>query len=204
MKSVHDIEFKQYGRVLDVDTAEFVATMKAKEAIKEGVVYEPSDADLEALPLFKQMQDEVYGGLEVEFGFCSGYNNKLNAVEYHRSSEIDIAATDLILMLGRQQDIDYTNNTYETKNIECFFVPAGTAVELYATTLHYAPCHVNEAGFQCVVVLPKGTNTELTFDTAAEGEDKLLTAKNKWLIAHEEAAIEGAFNGLKGENVGID
>ena len=48
MKSVHDIEFKQYGRVLDVDTAEFVATMKAKEAIKEGVVYEPSDADLEA------------------------------------------------------------------------------------------------------------------------------------------------------------
>ena len=36
MKSVHDIEFKQYGRVLDVDTAEFVATMKAKEAIKEG------------------------------------------------------------------------------------------------------------------------------------------------------------------------
>ena len=45
MKSVHDIEFKQYGRVLDVDTAEFVATMKAKEAIKEGVVYEPSDAD---------------------------------------------------------------------------------------------------------------------------------------------------------------
>lgn len=70
MKSVHDIEFKQYGRVLDVDTAEFVATMKAKEAIKEGVVYEPSDADLEALPLFKQMQDEVYGGLEVEFGFA--------------------------------------------------------------------------------------------------------------------------------------
>ena len=87
MKSVHDIEFKQYGRVLDVNTAEFVATMKAKEAIKEGVVYEPSDTDLEALPLFKQMQDEVYGGLEVEFGFCSGYNNKLNAVEYHRSSD---------------------------------------------------------------------------------------------------------------------
>ena len=33
---------------------------------------------------------------------------------------------------------------------------------------------------------------------------KYHTAKNKWLIAHEEAAIEGAFNGLKGENVGID
>lgn len=34
-------------------------------------------------------------------------------------------------------------------------------------------------------------------------EDGLLTAKNKWLIAHEEAAIEGAFNGLKGKNIQI-
>ena len=38
----------------------------------------------------------------------------------------------------------------------------------------------------------------------AEGkmpEDGLLTAKNKWLIAHEEAGIEGAFCGLQGENI---
>lgn len=40
----------------------------------------------------------------------------------------------------------------------------------------------------------------------AEGkmpEDGLLTAKNKWLIAHEEAEIEGAFNGLCGVNVTV-
>ena len=203
MKSVHDIEFKQYGRVLDVDTAEFVATMKAKEAIKEGVVYEPSDADLEALPLFKQMQDEVYGGLEVEFGFCSGYNNKLNAVEYHRSSEINVAVTDLVLLIGSQQDIT-DDFTYDTSKIEAFLVPAGTGIEVYATTLHYAPCNVQDGGFQCVVVLPAGTNTDLTFETAKTGEDSLLTAKNKWLIAHEDAAIEGAVNGLRGENISID
>ena len=203
MKNVHDIEFKQYGRVLDVDTAEFVATMKAKEAIKEGVVYEPSDADLEALPLFKQMQDEVYGGLEVEFGFCSGYNNKLNAVEYHRSSEINVAVTDLVLLIGSQQDIT-DDFTYDTSKIEAFLVPAGTGIEVYATTLHYAPCNVQDGGFQCVVVLPAGTNTDLTFETAKTGEDSLLTAKNKWLIAHEDAAIEGAVNGLRGENITID
>ena len=34
-----------------------------------------------------------------------------------------------------------------------------------------------------------------------KGEDRLMTAKNKWLIAHEEAKIAGAFNGLKGENI---
>ena len=203
MKSVTDKEFKQYGRVLDIDTADFVQAMLAKEPIKEGVVYEPSDEVLEKLPLYKQMQDEVFGGMEVEIGFCSGYNNKLNAVEYHRSSEIDIAATDLVLMLGRQQDIDYSNNTYETKNVELFFVPKGTAVELYATTLHYAPCRENNEEFRCGVVLPKGTNLPLKVKPVEnKGENQLLFAANKWLIGHAESGVDkdGGFIGLVGEN----
>lgn len=202
MKSVNDAEFKQYGRVLDVDTADFVQTMLAKDTIKEGVVYEPSDEALEKLPLFKQMKDEVFGGMDVEFGFCSGRNEKLNAVEYHRSSEIDIAATDLVLMLGRQQDIDYSSNTYETKNIELFFVPKGTAVELYATTLHYAPCRENNEEFRCGVVLPKGTNLPLQVKPESKGENQLLFAVNKWLIGHSESGVDkdGGFIGLVGEN----
>ena len=104
---------------------------------------------------------------------------------------------------GHQQDIE-PDHTYDTSKIEAFLVPAGTGIEVYATTLHYAPCHVNEGGFQCVVVLPKGTNTDLTFQTEKTGEDSLMTAKNKWLIAHEDAKIAGAFNGLKGENITID
>lgn len=203
MKSVNDAEFKQYGRVLDVDTADFVQTMLAKDTIKEGVVYEPSDEALEKLPLFKQMKDEVFGGMDVEFGFCSGRNEKLNAVEYHRSSEIDIAATDLVLMLGRQQDIDYGSNTYETKNIELFFVPKGTAVELYATTLHYAPCRENNEEFRCGVVLPKGTNLPLQVKLESKGENQLLFAVNKWLIGHSESGVDkdGGFIGLVGENI---
>lgn len=202
MKSVNDAEFKQYGRVLDVDTADFVQTMLAKDTIKEGVVYEPSDEALEKLPLFKQMKDEVFGGMDVEFGFCSGRNEKLNAVEYHRSSEIDIAATDLVLMLGCQQDIDYGSNTYETKNIELFFVPKGTAVELYATTLHYAPCRENNEEFRCGVVLPKGTNLPLQVKPESKGENQLLFAVNKWLIGHSESGVDkdGGFIGLVGEN----
>ena len=82
-------------------------------------------------------------------------------------------------------------------------MPAGTAVELYATTLHYAPCSAKEGGFRCVIILPKGTNEDLPFAAADKGENRLLTAVNKWLIAHEEASIEGAFCGLKGENVTI-
>ena len=125
----------------------------------------------------------------------------MNAFEYHRDSEVNIAVTDLILILGSEQDIkvDYT---YDTALAEAFLVPAGTVIEVYATTLHYAPCHVNEEGFKCVVVLPKGTNTEIEKQESIS-EDRLLFARNKWLIAHEEAGLdaEGAFVGLKGENI---
>ena len=120
-------------------------------------------------------------------------------MEYHRSSEIDIAVTDLILLLGCQQDIR-EGYVYDTSQIEAFFVPAATAVELYATTLHYAPCTAREGGFRCAIILPKGTNDALSFKTSEEGENRLLAAVNKWLIAHEEAGIEGAFCGLQGEN----
>ena len=200
---VTDARFRKYGKVIrNIDFSALTEAMK-KTPVPSDVVYEPSIAELEALPVAKEIEKVFYGELPIQIGYCNGHNKKLNAVEYHRNSEINVAVTDLVLLIGHQQDIE-KDFTYDTSKVEAFLVPAGTGIEVYATTLHYAPCHVNEAGFQCVVVLPKGTNTELTFDTAAEGEDKLLTAKNKWLIAHEEAAIEGAFNGLKGENVGID
>ena len=171
--------------------------------VPEDVIYVPSAEDLEALDAAKELQNKGFGGLPIQIGFCNGHNKKLNAVEYHRNSEINVAVTDLVLLLGLQQDIE-ADFSYDTSKIEAFLVPAGTGIEVYATTLHYAPCHVNEGGFQCLVVLPKGTNTELTFQTADTGEDKLMTAKNKWLIAHEEAQIEGAFSGLKGKNLTID
>ena len=93
--------------------------------------------------------------------------------------------------------------TYETSKVEAFLVPAGTGIEIYGTTLHYAPCGVDGNGFKAIVVLPQGTNTDLMTCHTKSYDDKLLTAKNKWLIAHEEAGIEGAVCGLKGENIDL-
>ena len=202
-KQVTDTSFRKYGKILTgIDFSEIYNVLEEMD-YPEDVEYAASFGPLEEPEFRQKLSNTLYGELSVEIGYCSGHNKMLNALEYHRSSEANVAVTDIILLLGHQSDIT-EDFIYDTAQLEAFFVPAGTAVELYATTLHYAPCHVNESGFQCVVVLPKGTNTELTFEKAAEGEDKLLTAKNKWLIGHEEAAIEGAFNGLKGENVGID
>lgn len=203
IQNVADASFRKYGKVLE--GYDFTALLKEMKhtPVPEDVVYVASVEELEALEIEKTLQDKAFGGLPIQIGYCNGHNKKLNAVEYHRNSEINVAVTDIVLLLGCQQDIA-DDFTYETEKIEAFLVPAGTAIEVYAITLHYAPCHVQDSGFQCVVVLPRGTNTELTFETGKTGEKSLMTAKNKWLIAHKEAGIEGAFAGLVGENLEIE
>lgn len=202
IQKVTDASFGKYGKILsDYDLSRLLKEMEHTPLPKD-VIYVPSVEELEALPVAADFQRRAYGGLPIQIGYCNGDNHKLNALEYHRSSEINVAVTDLILLIGRQQDIE-ADYSYDTGRVEAFLVPAGTAIEVYATTLHYAPCTAAEGGFRCVVILPAGTNTELTFAPGADGEDRLITAKNKWLIAHEDAKIEGAFCGLKGENLSV-
>ena len=161
---ITDEKFKKYGRVIrDADAAGILEAMKSTPCPRE-VEYVPSLKALEEAKGAKETAASLFGGMPVQIGYCNGHNKKLNAVEYHRNSEINVAVTDLVLLIGHQQDIE-PDHTYDTSKIEAFLVPAGTGIEVYATTLHYAPCHVNEGGFQCVVVLPKGTNTDLTFQT---------------------------------------
>lgn len=203
IQKVTDASFGKYGKVLEgYDTGRLLKEME-HTPLPGDVIYVPSVEELEALPVAKELRDRAYGGLPIQIGFCNGNNKKLNALEYHRCSEVNIAVTDLILLIGVQQDItpDYT---YDTTNVEAFLVPAGTVIEVYATTLHYAPCTAVDGGFRCVVILPQGTNTDLEVKQDVSPEDKLLTAKNKWLIAHEEAGIEGAFNGLTGTNITLE
>ena len=208
--SVNDPAFRKYGRVVrNVDLTELVEALK-NTPVPEGVIYEPSVSSLEALPVMKALTDVVYGELPIQIGYCNGHNSKLNALEYHRNSEINVAATDAVLMLGLLQDVE-EDFTYDTGNMEAFLVPAGTAVEIYATTLHYAPCGVDGKGFQVAIVLPKGTNYPLekehpraTGDTA-DNEDCLITAKNKWLIGHVEGGLDaGSFLGLRGKNLDLN
>lgn len=202
IQKVTDEAFKKYGKVVEGISFDNILKEMGNTPLPDGVVYVPSLDVLEATPEAKDIMEKGFGGLPIQIGYCNGHNIKLNAVEYHRSSEIDIAVTDLVLLLGCQQDISF-DDTYDTEKIEAFFIEAGTAVELYATTLHYAPCHSNASGFRCVVVLPRGTNEPLNFIPDPKGEIRLITAMNKWLIAHEEANISGAFNGLVGKNISL-
>ncbi len=196
--------FSAYGRIISgIDCTALQMEME-KLTAPSNVIYEPGLAELEKLAVAKEVRERLFGGLPVQIGYCNGENHLLNAVEYHRSSEINYAATDFILILGREQDIDPETHQYDTSKMEAFLIPTGTLLEVYATTLHYAPCSVNEK-FRCMVALPKGTNEPLQFQPKKSGEDALLFAQNKWLIAHPDSGLDadGAFVGLTGTNLEV-
>ena len=208
--SVHDPAFRKYGRVIDnVDLTGLVEALRATP-LPDGVAYEPSVAELEALPVMEELSRVAYGEMPIQIGYCNGHNSKLNALEYHRDSEINVAATDAVLLLGLLADVE-EDFTYDTSKVEAFLLPAGTGVEVFATSMHYAPCALDGKGFQVAIVLPKGTNYPLkgghakVVDGKALNEDALITATNKWLIGHPEGGLdEGTFLGLKGVNPDVD
>ena len=203
--SVFDPAFNPYGKILEgYDTACLLNVMKTIPLPESGTAYDPSIPALEATCLYGQFQNNAYGGMPVQLGMCWGRNTKLNCLEYHRDSEVNVGTGGFILLLAKQDEID--NGKLDTAKVKAFWVPAGVPVEVYATTLHYAPCHVDEnEGFRVAVVLPRGTNTAAPGATPINEEDKWLTARNKWLLAHPESAeaANGAYVGLVGENIDI-
>lgn len=206
IQSVFDDAFRTYGRVVDGYDYKLLLERLEDTTPKpaDSVIYVPSDAGLEDTPAYAQLRDNCYGGMPIQIGYCNGTNTKLNCFEYHRDSEIDIAADDAILLVARQQDI--INGRIDSSKTEAFLCPKGTAVELYATTLHYAPCSARKGeGFRVVIVLPKGTNEDAPEIKVTNDNDKYLWARNKWLIAHPDSAeaADGAQAGITGENVDI-
>ena len=203
--SVYDPEFKPYGKVLDgYNTGALRAAMNTIPLPESGTAYESSIPVLEATCLYGQFQNNAYGGMPVQLGMCWGRNTRLNCLEYHRDSEVNVGTGDFILLLAKQDEI--MDGVLDTSVVRAFKVPAGVPVEVYATTLHYAPCHVNEAeGFRVAVVLPRGTNTTAHGAKPMNKEDTWLTARNKWLLAHPDSdeAKNGAHIGLKGVNIDI-
>lgn len=202
--SAQNRSFRKYGRIVaGFDCAPLLKKLEETPLPPDSTVYAASDQGLEKLAVFAELRDREFGGLPIELGYCNGNNRRLDALEYHRSSEINVAGTDLILLLGRLQDAAEEPFLYDTDLVEAFRIPAGTMVELYATTLHYAPCNASPEGFRDAVVLPRGTNLPLEAKPKAEGESRLLFARNKWLIAHPESGLpeKGAFPGLTGRNI---
>lgn len=204
--SIYDPEFKAYGQVvsgLDEAAAEIVEALKTTP-LPDAVGYVPEEECLQELPAATEVSEHLYGGMPVQMGWCNGHNTKLNCLEYHRDSEFNLGVYDFILLVAKQDEIE--DGVLDTSKVKAFRAPAGVIVECFATTLHYAPCHTDAAnGFKVLIALPKGTNTDKPMITPKTTEDKLLWARNKWLLAHKDTseAADGAYIGLVGENIDI-
>ncbi|MCQ2457466.1 MAG: DUF4867 family protein [Clostridia bacterium] len=203
---VTDPSFRNYGQILTgYDTAELLSVLDKVTPLPEGVEYVPEQAELMALPIAAELQNNAYGGLPIEIGWCNGHNTKLNCLEYHRDSELNVGTEDFILLLAKREEQD-ADGTLDTDKVVAFLCPAGTLIEVYATTLHYAPCSAKKGqGFKVIVVLPKGTNLPKPAFEIKNPEDELMTAANKWLLPHPDSseAAGGAKVMLRGENTDI-
>ena len=204
--SVFDPEFKPYGQVVDgmEETVQEILDVLKDAPQGAGVDYVPEYEPLQELPAMVEISEHCYGGMPVQLGWCNGHNTKLNCLEYHRDSEFNLGTEDFILLLAKQEEI--VDGVLDTARVKAFKAPAGVLVEVYATTLHYAPCHCDpQKGFRVLVALPMGTNTDKPVMRSRSTEDKRLWARNKWLLAHPESseAKQGAHIGLAGENIDI-
>lgn len=205
VESIFSDSFRPYGKPVEgYDLSDLLAALRRTPCPQEGVIYQPSLQTLEQLPAAGELQQRFYGGMPIQLGCCNGCNGTLNCLEYHRDSELNLFAADAVLLVAKVWQIE--GGKLDTGCVKAFLAPAGAAVELYATTLHYAPCSPKPGGrFQVAIVLPRGTNTEKPPVDPRSAEDALLWAKNKWLLAHPDApeAAEGAYVGLQGENISL-
>ncbi|MEH6879234.1 DUF4867 family protein, partial [Priestia megaterium] len=150
---IEDSKFKHYGKVInEYDFNELETYMDSLTIPQDQNVYVASVTEMENTIIKNQLQEAFYGEMSIQIGYCNGPNSTLNGLEYHKSSEINIAITDMVLLLGKVQEVE--NNVFHSNDVIAFFVPKGTAVELYSTTLHFAPCKVNNEGFKTIVILP--------------------------------------------------
>lgn len=194
-------EFAVYGRRVELDTAEILAVGEGVARPENGSAYVASLPEFETLAVAGKIQAEIFGTLPTQVGYCHGHNDRLNALEWHASSELNIAVTDLVLILGTRQDVK--NGKVDAAALRGFLVHKGEAVEVYGTTLHFCPCEVESTGFGCVVGLPAGTNLPLEAPVSVP----FLWKKNKWLLAHEKntgLVSLGAAPAITGTNYRIE
>lgn len=206
--SVNDPEFKPYGRVvtgLEAAKAEILQAL-ATTPLPEATDYVAEEPVLQKLPAMVEVSKHLFGGMPVQLGWCNGHNTKLNCLEYHRASEFNLGARDFILLLAKREQI--VDGKLDTAQVKAFRAPAGTLVEVYATTLHYTPCMVDEGGFQVMVALPAGTNgprPEAATDMPEAGDSYCYWKADKWVLCHADSpkAAEGGYVGLVGKNLDI-
>ncbi|MBR0164744.1 MAG: DUF4867 family protein [Lachnospiraceae bacterium] len=205
--TIHSVEeeaFLPYGRVLSRADDAILSALGGTEIPEEGNRYVASDDTLFSLPSIGDVAHRVFGGMPYQAGFCNGRGDRLNALEYHKCPEINCTTTGLVLLLALPSD--FRDGRIDSASVRAFYLPPALLIEVHPLTLHFAPCRISDEGFRCLVVLARDVNTPLDHvDTGAEGEEKMLWMRGKWLVCHPDSpqAGNGAFTGITGDNLRV-
>ena len=198
---VTDAAFAPYGRVLPLkDSGALHRALSDTPIPDEGNRYVASLDTLEAVCEAAGALSP-FGGMATQAGYCNGRGHRLNALEYHKCSEVNFSTTGLVLLLALPEEM--ADGRLDSAAVRGFYLPPDVAIEVYPRVGHFAPCRVSEDGFQCLVVLERGVNSPIDVPgPGADGEDKLLWMRGKWMTCHAESpqAENGAFIGITGEN----
>lgn len=183
MKTVKDQSFRTYGRVItEKSFSAMIDQILTRELIDlpdSGNQYIPSVQAIEEFPEYTWIRKNIFGGLPIQFGSGAGHNQTISAVEFHQGSEVIVAVTDAILVVGHRYDIE--NAQYDARLMEQFLLEKGTTIELYSTTLHYSPIETDERGYKQAIALIQGTNTKLS----EEVNNPLVKVTNKFMLVHK-------------------
>lgn len=199
-----NIKFYTLGNVcdlykkIDYDFSQIILQSEKLPVCKQNS-YIADDDDLNKTDIVKYVFENVFAELPIQAGWCYGGNNLMNGMEWHKSSEVVIACTNCVLLIGDNKDI--VNGLYDSGKAFGLFLKKGEAVELLPLTLHLAPLPI-DGYFKICVILPKGTNTPLS-----SGIDGMLRAVNKWLLIHKDnqkGKELGGKIGVIGENITLN
>ncbi len=201
--SVHDAAFAPYGRILQGYPLKGLMEVVSALPVGDKICYQAREERLHLAPDAEKCGDMFLGGMPFQLGYCTGKSTRLDAMAFHRSSELLCGAQDFILLLALAGELE--NGFLSTDRVRSFRVPRGDAVELYGGVLHALACPTPCDSLRVLILQPYATNSAYRTTDEANNVDRTLWARNTWLLAHREsaAAAQGAFVALQGENIDL-
>lgn len=200
MITTKDEEFKKFGFKIECNPNEILEYLEKNTPFpKTGNIYVANDDNFLKLKIVQDLGSKYFDE-EFQAGYCNGNNSRLNCLEWHNCPEINVATEDIVLLLATQNEMH--NYMVDSHDVSKVLIRKGEVILVYPKILHFSPCKTNKNGFKMMVILTKGTNTDLE----GPSTDQLLFQNNKWLIAHKDApqAKKGAFIGITGDNIEIE
>lgn len=201
--TLDDPSFNEFGVVYhqyDADFASIETEMDKVQMPSVGMQYVGSNKGLEAIPAIQAMSNDIFAGMPTQAGQTIGHANSFSAIEFHQCSELNVMMDDVIMVLGRRQNLEKTGSFNPNTEGKIYYMPKGTVVEIYNDTLHYAPIEVTKAGFKVIVILITGTNDELPDNFVTT--NKRVVKKGKFQVVHEsrtDKIAAGAVVGVTGK-----